>query len=394
MNKKVLFFVLCLLLMNSCFLNTDNNGSNHIASLDATGYKMLFGSTKRVFAHYQRNEGATGIDKKYFSGDDLIVHYSAIEIRNDDIQTRYTVTGFGEDEQWLTDDDIISELSKVETSNDGKKTDTLFISAGIDAEWLTEDDEIFSYTVMIPTLYENGEREEKTFHYSGAGKDAQWYTDDDVLADYEVIKFGNADQLIEWSFGFSEGEDGIMNTSDDVASEYSFRNQILSENPETEIQSILRTHAGIDGIYNTNDDTSQMTTRQSIKVKLSAFGYEPLHIFEKLYQYYDDPGLDGEWATDDDILGSKATTEILDEQPSGFSRLNINWASGANEFLGDTDDVVESYHKEIVSIDEEKSISTTVYYNNKGADAVWFSGDDGIEYSHVHVYLWSTWSKE
>jgi len=365
-----------------------------MASLSVSGYKTLFGSTKYVNAQYQQRKTATGIDKKYFSGDDLIDHYTANEILENDTQTRFTVIGRGDDEQWFTDDDIISELFKTEFSNDGKKIVTHFISAGSDAEWFTEDDEINTYFIMIPILFENGEREEKSLYYSGAGKDDQWYTDDDVLAEYETMKYGIDDQLLEWSSGFSEGEDGILNTSDDTASEFSFRNQILNEDPVAKIKSVLRTHAGRDGIYNTDDDTSALTIRQSIKVKLSAFGFEPSYGFEKNYRYYESSGLDGEWLTADDILTSKSTSEILDEHPTGFSSVHLSWAPGENEILDDADDVVESYDMKTVEIDDEKCVSTTVYYNNKGGDGVWFSGDDGIERSSIHVYLWSTWSKE
>ena len=379
------------MLLTACFHSNDSSDLDFPLHTSVNGYKNIMGSGKHVSATYLEGDGAAGNDNIYFSEDDRIEAYGASELKENGDWISFSVETPGDDAKWFTDDDTISSYQRAENIDQGTFRETLFTSEGSDGKWFTADDTVQNYSVKTITLDENGGKQEKTIYYFSAGLDEVWFTDDDLVGNYHVLHFDKTERLTGILQNFQAGEDNILNTEDDLVGDYSYHQEVLEQDSESNSESILRTYYGQDGIYNTEDDVINLTIRESMTVSISAFDYESTYGFEKLYAYYSNAGDDGNWLTNDDVLSSAITTEVIDQGPSGFSSRRTSWSSGDNGLLGDADDEILHYASHSVVVDETSVTDKTHSYSSPGKDGIWLTADDVISDAYVYVNLWSTY---
>ena len=393
MIRNIFSTGICAILLAGC-LHEDSSTDPRV-DVTVSGFKTLSGKERFIFVHIKPGQNSAGADKLYFTGDDLITEYDAMDVTESSKIDSFKVTDAGDDGQWFTDDDVISNWNRTETEGDDLSLTTYFSSAGADQQWFTEDDVVSLYTKTIKTTGPDGESNEKYFRYEAPGIDNQWFTEDDVLESYDLSQSIGDGEEKRCLYFYRAGQDTILNTEDDLVTSNSYCTQAYKKDIETNTTYTLKTYVGEDIVFDTADDVNSIEARRPVTVDMvTPSGDDFSYGGESLYEIISDAGLDGEWLTEDDILSHKSTTEILQEQQTAFSTRDITWLAGANGILGDDDDIVERYSQIQVNIDDEKITDIAKYYQSAGPDQQWFTTDDELDYMQTNIYFWSTYPQE
>ena len=231
-------------------------------------------------------------------------------------------SGPGTDGEWNTDDDEIATIIKTEIGSDSIERDIFYSSAGEDNIWNTSDDAMQGYGLKETT--DNGKiYQTKQFN---AGPDNVWFTsDDELISSSKVVKDNTGKTIQEYMthswFGENStsasryeydalnnvayatnsggiGADKIWFTDDDLFSGHGKR--VYSDNFQNLLQTFDYTDNGADGIPYTDDDTLMYYESN----EYDEFGNKTL---SKVCM---NPGTDGTWFTEDDLVSNIGFTYI------------------------------------------------------------------------------------
>lgn len=262
---------------------------------------------------------------------------------------------------------------------------TLYGDAGDDTEWFTEDDVILSfvqleydgdYVVQQDRYSADGTRVgvdrwdrdaqgRVTFsvRFTGPGTDGVWFTTDDPAEDPRGWTYDPDGRPVA-EYRVARGDDLMWGTEDDLISGEVTVREYRSDG--LHLRTVGFRSPGLDGEWLTGDDEigGHVTT---------AYTDGPARVREVSYS---NRGIDGEWFTEDDGISNydaytnaakNLATVQWDRTGAGIDRI---WFTGDDYPRA----VYEFTYAETGALQEQRIL-------NRGADGVWWSDDDYVDFA-------------
>lgn len=208
---------------------------------------------------------------------------------------------------------------------------------------------------------------------SGPGEDGEWFTPDDVFerVDNYLLRHpltGDPSLLVVYAEDAPlRGADGEWGTADDVAVTWA----ILTESESLQCW-VTHASAGADGLWDTTDCGNGATDDTLTSVAWTRIDEQgrPVELCTSTA-----PGVDGVWATDDDVLsaGSCASREWLDDT-RGVWRTYEDAGDDGVPFTEDD----EASRTFLVEIDASGGMTLYAEVSGPGADETWYTNDDEV----------------
>jgi hypothetical protein len=392
------------------------------------------GKTVRSVYH-----NSAGPDGTWFTADDPTDYYTMYTY-SDAKDITVTYNGVGSDGTWFTADDKVSAYEITEFNTNGSKISMInYGSPGSDGRWFTADDVYINYSTFLYDVNGNLTRQARSI---GVGPDGIPFTADDQGIQgsesvciscasgvtYEATTYDANNRGLSCVSYKDPGADGVWFTADDT---YSYYLTSLYDPNGRLIRQARSLGAGPDGIPFTADDSvsydiSQTSTSAatdntvpagSSAVSYQIFSYNDADILVR-YVWYADPGLNGTWFTDDDIIRSYSTYNLNDagktlrqfyydgygldgiwftddDTVNGYSDNTYDAAGNLVRSIGynigpdgvafSADDQPNYYY--VLSYDANNRPITIAEYLDSGPDGVWFTADDRLMWKVEYVYF-------
>jgi len=274
-----------------------------------------------------------GADGTWFNGDDEIGSYVEFSALKNGIQTNSILyTGAGPDLVWLTEDDLVRFYRNDVLDSAGNVIgNAAYVKPGIDAVWFTSDDELRWTTAQ--TTNANGD--EEWIQYSDPGADGDWFTNEDnLVGHFSTQTFNTQGQPEQHTFYRNPGPDLTRFTADDAVSYY----HQYFYNAQNLLNQVILFHGGPgpDNIYFSADDriancseisqNADGSENQTVSFRPGAdatcftaddeIRLYHVHIYDSTQHLvgsktFNDPGADGQWFNDDDIIANENTFDLV-----------------------------------------------------------------------------------
>ncbi len=281
----------------------------------------------------------------------------------DDQGKEYQVVRYknaGPDGKWFTADDTPDFYSLIHYE-DGNAVASYRYNAGNNGIWFDADDSLIGYTA---TLFDN-ERPQYTAIYTSNGANSTWFDSDDMISSWIYYGYDGNGHLLLTATHKTKGSDGQWFTNDDgVSAEIT----PFVEKGRAVINAKFNGF-GADGLWLSGDES------------LDA-GYTFIQYDENdrpiRYAHFSNKGSDGKWFTADDQAGSN-WERVYDTDGKLLNELSFKGSPTAGNTLFSQTNIA-SYSQ----YDHQNKLRN--FYNNPGADGIWFTADDQPSSSEPLIY--------
>lgn len=392
-----------------------------------------------VFAFDANPAGADGL---YFTGDDKVAHYKTTQLEvADGGQTErgaeFEYFNPGPDGTWFTSDDgseatvnvqaFPSNQAPISTApvfrysslvqhrsawyedrrdaNGLLLSSTGFVAVGADGVKFTADDVVDRYMMR-------SDDNQRIWFYASSGPDGAWRTDDDGKSElYGKVTIGAAalaSYRIDW---YSFGSDGLIDSSDDVLCGSETVDNLADGGRQFDLSDTDKC-----GYVNTDGDSAMRvqevfdssgnvvkTVHRDPRVTSAAFGEITSYVSYAYAgalvetKFFGKPGADGEWFTNDDEMISYIVDRSESGNPDTTLRVEYDYfavSPAAVDWFERVENIAQyqRFYTEPVGNGVELEVIDTYGARRdefglpgKGPDGVWFTSDDVITESSVHV---------